>query len=188
MSVHSGASSVGSGSRRRGDRIQLLPVLALTLVWVLFWGSYSLVSIAGGVLLALALVVLFPLPRLDLRLTVRPLPFLVLISRFALDLVVASVHVAYQVAAPWVTPRGHLLTVDLRTDDDLVAFLTAEMTALVPGTVVVDVDPERHRLVVHVFDIAEADLPAQAEKVRDQERRILRALARDADQYLGGDR
>ncbi|GMA39276.1 Na+/H+ antiporter subunit E [Mobilicoccus caccae] len=166
-------------------RLQPWPVALLTLVWVLLWGSYSLVSVVGGLLLAVAVMITYPLPPLQLGLRIRPWPFVVLVSRFAFDLVTASFHVAYQAVAPWVRPRGHLLTIDLRTDDDLFGMITAEMTALVPGTVVVDLEPGERRLILHVFDEAEENLPMVADRVRAQEARVLRALARDADRILG---
>lgn len=169
------------------SRIQPWPVLLLTAVWVLLWGSYSLTSVVGGLLLAVTVLIVYPLPPLHLGLRIRPWPFVVLLARFAVDLVSASFHVALQSVAPWVRPRGHLITIDLRTDDDLFGVITAEMTALVPGTVVVDLDPGSRRMVLHVFDEAEDDLTKVAERVRTQEERVLRALARDADRILGED-
>ena len=80
---------------------------------------------------------MFPLPPLLLGITPRPWSLLVLVARFFADMVVASIQVAYQAAAPWFHPHGYLVDVALRTDDDLFAMITAEMVALVPGTVVV---------------------------------------------------
>lgn len=171
----------------RFRRLQLLPILTLTVIWVLLWGTYTPVSIAGGVLLAVAVSVLFPLPPLALGLRLRPVPFLVLCARFAYDLVRASIIVSTQSVLPWVHPRGHLVTVDLLSDDDLFAVITAEMTALVPGSVVIDLEPHRRRMTLHVFDASEDELVRVADRVRATERRVLRALARDADTILAGD-
>ncbi|MDO5627739.1 MAG: Na+/H+ antiporter subunit E [Mobilicoccus sp.] len=175
-----------ANAAQKAGRLEVLPTVALTIVWVFLWGSYTLVSIVGGLLLAVVVQLLLPLPPLDLRMRPRFVPLVVLIGRFAWDLVRASIIVASQSVAPWVHPRGHLLTIDLRTDDDLFAVITAEMTALVPGTVVVDLEPEKRRMTLHVFDADDAELIAVADRVRAQEERVLRALARDADEILGG--
>lgn len=167
-----------------GGRVKLLAGAALTLAWVLMWGTYSPMSVAGGIVLAVAVLVLFPLPHLGLGVTVRPWPLLVLIGRFLADLVTASIHVAYLAVAPWKRPHGHLVDVELRSDDELFVMLTAELTALVPGSVVIDVVPSERRLVLHILDATPEELPARAEAVRAQEARLLRAIARDADSIL----
>ncbi|WP_052466859.1 Na+/H+ antiporter subunit E [Mobilicoccus massiliensis] len=173
-----------STERPMRERVQVVPIVTLALVWVVLWGSYSLISLVGGLVLAVVLLLAFPLPPLHLGVRIRPWPLVVLVAWFAFDLVAASVRVAYESVAPWVHPHGHLVTIDLRTDDDLFAMITAEMTALVPGTVVVDLDPEHRAMILHIFNADRAQLPVIADRIRAQEGRVLRALARDADQIL----
>lgn len=170
-------------TRRR--LVRPVPLANLTLVWVMLWGTPTWASVLGGLLVAAGVLLLVPLPPLHLGVRVRPLALAVLAGRFLVDLVVASVEVAYKASAPWVHPRGRLVTIGLRSDDPLFTTLTAEMTCLVPGTMVVDLDPASRKLLLHVFDAPdEAALEAAAANVLAQEARILRALSATADADL----
>lgn len=166
-------------------RLQPLPVLALTTSWVLLWGRLSPLNVAGGLAIAVAVLLAFPLPPLALGVRVRPWPFVVLVARFLADLVVASCEVAYRCVAPWERPHGGLVRAPLRSADELFATVTAQMTMLVPGTIVIDLDRDRRELLIHVFDVRR---PGVREAVRRdvlaQEERVLRALAARADEIL----
>ncbi|GAB78894.1 multisubunit sodium/proton antiporter, MrpE subunit [Austwickia chelonae] len=161
-------------------RVQLGPLFLLALVWVLLWGRLTWATAIGGLLVGLVVVLAFPLPPLSLGLRFRPWPFLVLFLRFNVDLVVASLQVAWAAVNPWTRPDGRTVRVPLRCDDDLFVVITAEMTALVPGTIVIDALPERRELLLHVFHARdEADLDKVRARVLAQEDRVLRALAAD---------
>ncbi|GAB3623094.1 Na+/H+ antiporter subunit E [Mariniluteicoccus endophyticus] len=166
-------------------RLQPGPMFLLAVVWVLLWGRLTWATAIGGLLVGAAILVVFPLPPLSLGLRVRPWSLLVLFLRFNVDLVVASCRVAYAAVAPWSHPRGGLVPVTLRCSDDLFAVITAEMTALVPGTIVIDLDPERRHLLLHVFDLRDEDESDRVrERVLAQEQRVLKALAAHYDQLV----
>lgn len=166
-------------------RTPWLPLLWLTLVWVLLWGNVSVANVLSGLVLASLVVVAFPLPRLRAGIVLRPWPFVVLVSRFFLDLVVASVQIAAVAFRPGPPPRGMVVDMHLRGDSELLQTLTAEMTALVPGSVVIDLEADSRRLTLHVFD---ASTREQAERTRRrvlaQEARVLRALDPDPQATL----
>ncbi len=168
-------------------RLQPLPWLLLTVVWILWWSELSWGNLVAGVLVGGAILLLFPLPPLSLGVRVRPVALLVLVLRFLLDLILASLQVAYKAVVPWVRPQGRLLRIRLRSEQDLFCVITAEMTALVPGTVVVDVHPPTRELFIHVFDApTEAVLDLAAQRVLAQEERVLRALAAHYRDIMGG--
>lgn len=173
--------------RWRLPRFHPLTPILLAVVWVLLWGVLTPAAALGGVLLALLVLVVFPLPHFSLGVRIRPWPLLVLIGSFLVDLVKASVHVAASASAPWVVPQGRILLVPLRTDHDLFGVLTAELTALVPGSIVIDLDTSRREMVVHVFDESAGDDETFRRQVAAQEARVLRALARDADAILAAE-
>lgn len=162
---------------RRGSP---LSVLWLTLVWVLLWGTFDALTVVGGVLVSLAVLAFFPLPRVPVRLRVRPFATLVLTSRFLYDLVVASFHVAWLTVRPGEPVRGVVMDLQLAGDDELLQTITAEMVALVPGTVVIDLDPLQRLLTLHALQVS---TPREAQLVRRrvlaQEARVLRALHPD---------
>ena len=173
-------------ARKWRPRFHPLTPALLAVVWILLWGVLTPAAAVGGFLLGLVVVLVFPLPRLSLGVRIRPWPLLVLIGYFLVDLVKASVHVAISASTPWIRPQGRILTVPLRSDHDLFAVLTAELTALVPGSIVIDLDTSRREMVVHVFDESAGDDAAFRAQVAAQEARVLRALARDADAILAG--
>lgn len=173
-----------SGARRWTPRFHPLTPVLLAVVWVLLWGLLTPAAAVGGFLIGLIIVLIFPLPRLSLGVCIRPWPLLVLIGYFLVDLVTASVHVAVASSAPWIHPEGRIVMVPLRTDHDLFGVLTAELTALVPGSIVIDIDTSRREMAVHVFDESAGDDDTFRRRVAAQEARVLRALARDADAIL----
>ena len=173
-------------ARKWRPRFHPLTPALLAVVWILLWGVLTPAAAVGGFLLGLVVVLVFPLPRLSLGVRIRPWPLLVLIGYFLVDLVKASVHVAISASTPWIRPQGRILTVPLRSDHDLFGVLTAELTALVPGSIVSDLDTSRREMVVHVFVESAGDDAAFRAQVAAQEARVLRALAGDADAILAG--
>ncbi|WP_405039071.1 Na+/H+ antiporter subunit E [Serinicoccus sp. LYQ92] len=180
-----GRQARGSGVSSRIPRVSPWGVLWLTVVWVLLWGTLDLLNLLGGVLIALLVLVLFPLPRVELRLRVRPLGLLVLLGRFLLDLVRASVEVAWLSVRPGPVASGVVMDLELAGDDPLLQTLTAEMVSLVPGSVVIDLDSGSRVLTLHALNVSTRH---QAEKVRHkvraQEARVLRALHPDPTSLL----
>lgn len=169
---------VRRATQRARRHVQWQMVLWLTLVWWVLWGTWSLMSLVGGALISTSLLLLFPLPPLDLAIRIRPWGVVVLVARFLWDVVVASLQVAAAVLRPRPDLRNAIVKVPLHTDSDLVLVLVAELVSLVPGTVVVEVRRSTSTLYLHVLDLTS---PEQAEDVRRtvwaQEKRVLDALA-----------
>lgn len=166
-----------SGAPRR-RAVQWPAVFWLTLVWWVLWGSWTALSLVSGVLVAVAVCLVFPLPPLMVKVRIRPVAVVVLLARFLLDVVVASVQVAVTVVAPPRDLRNAIVRVPLRTDSDLVLTAVVEMVSLVPGSVVVEVHRPTHTLFLHALDVRdEADLERVRRSVLDQEDRIVRAFA-----------
>jgi multicomponent Na+:H+ antiporter subunit E len=163
-------------------RLQPFPLGWLTAVWVLLWGDLSPGNVLAGLALAAAILVALPLPRIVVGIRVRPWPFVVLVTRFLADVVVASCQVAWLTVRPRPVPPSSVVTVQLRTRDELFATLVGEMMSLVPGSLIVDLDGRTGHLSMHVLDVA---TPDQAEAFRrsvlEQEERLLRALAARPD-------
>lgn len=176
-------------TRRAGDvrparrgALQLPMLVWLTVVWTVLWRDVSLVIVVGGFVVAVVGCLVFPLPPLRLDVRVRPLPLLWLVVRFAADIVVSSVHVAWVVLRPGRPLRNAVVEVNLRTPSDVVLTLVAEMTCLIPGSLVVEARRSTHTLFLHVLDVGD---PSGAERFRqsvlDQETRLVRALGRHVE-------
>ena len=155
-----------------------LPMLAwLTIIWVALWGDVSVWTVAGGFVVATIGCLVFPLPPLRLDVRIRLLALLWLVVRFAADVVVSSVQVAWVVLRPSRPLRNAVVEVNLRTPSDFVLTVVAEMTCLIPGSLVVEARRSTHTLFLHVLDVGDR---AGAERFRAsvlaQEARVVRAL------------
>ncbi len=173
--------------RRRKVLAQWPTLLWLALVWVLLWGDFSVANLLGGLAVAFVVTLLFPLPALGIRLKVRPVSFMKLVLFFFYDLSVASAQVSWQALNFTRVPRGAVIGVKLRNPADLYLTITAELSTLVPGSLVVEAHRLTGMLYLHVLDL---DSYGGRDKVRHDvlalEERVLRALASDEDLILAG--
>lgn len=170
--------------RQRPSRYRSLQpgmVVWLTLVWVLLWGDLSVLLVLGGALVAVVVLVVFPLPPLQLQVRVRPVALLRLVVRFHRDIVAAS----WQVTRATFRRRpvtNAVIGVQLRTPSDVVLTVVGEMLSLVPGSVLVEAERSTYTLYLHVFDVDDLD---RAEAFRRtawaQEERVVRAFGKHLD-------
>lgn len=164
--------------RRRRARLQWASIATLTIVWILLWGDVSVANLLGGLVVGVLVTTLLPLPPIDFHGRLRPASIVYLLGRFLVDLVVASVHVAALALDFRHTPRGAVVGVQLRNHSDLYLTITAELSTLTPGSLVVEAHRLTGMLYLHVLDLEGA---GGAEKVRADalalEERVLRAFA-----------
>ena len=162
---------------------RLVFTAGLTVLWLMLWGSVSPLAVIGGVLVAVLAMRIFPFPSMTWDVTVRPWPFVLLTFHFFLDLLRASVQVAWLAVRPRPVPRSAIIEVQLETGSELIITQIAEMISLVPGSLLVEVDAETSRLWLHVLEGQDEAAVARAHEVAAvQETRVLRAFATDADQ------
>ncbi len=168
--------------RRRRTKLQWGAIGLLAVVWILLWGDVSVANLLGGVAVGILVTVLLPLPPIDFHGRVRPAALVYLFGRFLVDLAVASVHVAALALNFRKVPRGAVVGVQLRNHSDLYLTITAELSTLTPGSLVVEAHRLTGMLYLHVLDI---DAYGGADKVRSDtlalEERVLRAFASDAE-------
>ena len=159
---------------------QLPLLLWLVAVWMLLWGTFSLANALNGLILAILVTRLFPLPPVPHVGRLHPWGATVLLVRFLADLVPATIQVAAYALRPGPPVRSAVIAVQMRSPDDLPLTLTAEMVSLTPGSAIIEMDREARTLYVHVLGL---DDPAGADAVRADiralEDRVLRAVARN---------
>ncbi len=172
-------------ARLLGRQLSWGSILWLTAVWVVLWRSPTVITVLGGAAVAVLVLLAFPLPRVRVRLRLHPWAAVVLVLRFLWDLTVASIHVAWLAVAHGPTTRGVVLDVQLVAKEELLQTITAELVALVPGTVVIDLDPRERLLTLHALEV-ENDKDAQRVRrnVRAQEARVVRAFHPDPEAVL----
>lgn len=125
----------------------------LTTVWVLLWGSVTAANVLGGLAVALLITVLLPLPSVPVqgRLNVLALPRLVI--KVAYYLVLSSIQMAWLALRPGPPPLAAVLRAHLNLKSDLTLALAVNIINLIPGSIVIEIDPERRLIYVHVLDV-----------------------------------
>lgn len=163
-------------ARRRWRAIQPAAVVWLTLVWMALWGDVSVANALSGALLGALVCMVFPLPRVRGQVRPRLHLLLRLLVHFTVDVVRASVQVIRVILVPG-DLRNSVVQVDLRSGSDLVLTIVAEMTSLVPGSLVVEVRRSSHTLFLHVLDTPDdAAVRRMQDRTLALEHRVVTAL------------
>ncbi|HHT13188.1 MAG TPA: Na+/H+ antiporter subunit E [Propionibacterium sp.] len=158
-------------------RIRPLSTISMAVVWVLLWGTFSPMSIVGGLLVGYLITVTLPLPPIFWKGRVRPWGVVRLISHLIYDLLISSVRVFLLAFHRKVDLKAGIIRIDLITDNDLYQVQVAEMISLVPGTVVVEVVRHPRRLYLHAIDLHGDDPIGRVQKMAvDVESRVVRAF------------
>jgi multicomponent Na+:H+ antiporter subunit E len=160
-----------------------LPLVAwLVVVWMLLWGTWSWANLLSGLLVALTVLTLLPLPHVVGGTRVRPVPLLVFLGHFVADLVTSGAEVAWQAVRPGGVHRTAIVQVQLRADSDLLLTMVAEATSLVPGSLVLDLDREQRVMTLHLLPVRDReDVERKKAHVLVVERRLVRAFGSAAD-------
>ncbi|MGH3973604.1 MAG: Na+/H+ antiporter subunit E [Pseudonocardiaceae bacterium] len=163
-------------------RTRLPQLVWLTVVWVLLWGTFSVKSMVGGVLVAVLVIVVLPLPLVGERLPVRPVRLLRLVGYLAYDLVVSSIKVSWETLRYGPRTTAGIVAVPLQTGSALVAAAVADAVSLAPGTFVLQI--ERRRGICYVYALGIRS-PDDAKRVRQEvlalQRRVIHALGSRAE-------
>lgn len=97
---------------------------------------------------------------------------------FLRDLTVSSVAVARAVLAPRITVRPRFVTVPIAARSDAGVTLVANYITLTPGTLTVDVSPDRGTLLVHDLLAGDSGDATRAGIRQGIEPRVLRVTGR----------
>ena len=153
-------------------------ILASVLLWCLLWGSVSPLTLVGGLLIAVLVHVVFPLPPVGRELTFRPIHGLVFLAVFVKDLVVSSAQVSWFALRPSGSPGSGVIAVQMRSRSDLFLTFTGILATLIPGSVVVEAQRSSVTLFFHVIGAINEDrADAMRASILAQEARLLRAFA-----------
>ncbi len=149
----------------------------LTLLWVAVFGSLDPIIIVSGIVLALAIQKLFPLPAQKGLWRFRPWYALILLLRFIWDMSKAAVQVSAVVL--WRSEHDDgLVRCDLRTDNPVYMTIVAAMTSMIPGTIVVEASRKDKALYLHCLDLEhQGGVEGIKQATWAQEARVLRAFA-----------
>ena len=171
---------LGSDSREVAVRVWTLAWL--TAVWVLLWGTLSWANVIAGLVLAIAIVTLLPLPRVPVEGRIHPLTVAGLLGRLVVEFFTSSAQVAWMAIRPGRPPMGAVMRVRVAIKSEMVLTLAVDYLNLVPGTMVLEIDHRRRLLYVHVFDVrTEKQVKAFHRQIARVERGFIRAFERESE-------
>lgn len=149
-------------------------VIWLTVVWVLLWGTFTPLTVVGGVVVAvLVLAVARQGPSTD-RLPVRPLRLLGLVGYLVHDLLASGVEVSWQVLRYGPRARGAIISVPLLTSSERVVTLMASALSLAPGAMALEIDHDAGVWYVYALGPrGAADVERTWLRTMDMQRRVL---------------
>lgn len=170
------------GTMGRRLLLQLPLLIWLVVFWVFLWDSISPLTIVGGLLVGIFVTRALYLPPAELGGRVNIVWLAIFAVQFAFAVVLASLQVAWMTIRPRGAPTSSVVAVPLRSRSDLIMTLVAQVTTLIPGSVVVEANRTESVLYLHVLDARneKAIDKARAEVQRNEER-LVHALGSPAD-------
>ncbi|THA29490.1 Na+/H+ antiporter subunit E [Streptomyces sp. A1277] len=164
--------SAAFGRRRVLD----LPLVAwLTVIWVLLWSSPNWANLLTGAVVAVAVCLAFPLPKVDLGLRLHPWGILRLSGYLLYDMYTSGVKVTRQIHGRH-PRRAAVIAVPLRCRSDLMLTAVAVAVSNVPDGSVVEVRRATATVFVHILDGRPTELAAARRSVWRMEELIVRAF------------
>lgn len=123
----------------------------LALVWAAMTGAMTLANLTAGFVLGfITLYLLKPMlgPQPYYSKFPRTLAFL---AYFLKEMIKSSLRVAWDVITPTHYNRPGIIAIPLRAQTDLEITLLANLISLTPGTLSLDVSPDRKILYIHAM-------------------------------------
>jgi multicomponent Na+:H+ antiporter subunit E len=166
----------------RSALLRLSVLSGLVLVWMLLWGDASAANLIGGLVAALVITLLLPLPRVPVQGKVHPLSLLRLLAQVAYWLVSSSIQIAWLAVKPGPPPLNAVLRAHFALKSDLVLTMAVNIINLTPGTIALEIDQARRLVYVHVINVgSDRTLNRFYTQMATLERLLVAALEREAD-------
>lgn len=158
------------------QRFSLALLIWLFVVWVLLWGKLSPVVVLFGVLVAVATLLLFPLPTRS-GVFARPLQLLVLAGFTVWDLLTSAVATSWEVLRYGPKMSAAVFAVPILAEADHVVVVSANLVSLTPDTFVLQIDRRSGIFYVYLLGArSDRDVARAYHQVIDLQVRVLKAL------------
>jgi multicomponent Na+:H+ antiporter subunit E len=126
--------------------------ILLAFVWAALWAAFTLPSLVSGFVLGYgALWLAQPLFGERSPYFVRVYRIIRLALFFLWELVVSSVRVAWDIVTPSHYSNPAIVEMPLDVESDIEILLVTTLISLTPGTLSLDVTPDRRTLIVHAM-------------------------------------
>jgi multicomponent Na+:H+ antiporter subunit E len=165
--------------------VRLAGAAVLVVVWVALWGTPTVGNALSGILVVVAVQLLFPggpgrLPD-EHEGSFHPLAALHYAAFFAWALVVATWDVALTVIGPRSKAAEAVVAVPLRSRSPVIATMVANSITLTPGTMTIEVDQDEEQVVLFVHVLGFSDADSVRRDGHDFERLAVRAFGSPRD-------
>ncbi len=152
----------------------ILGNIFLPLVWMALTGAFTFANFALGFAISTLALWLISSPA-DVTLIVyltRLLRFIGFFFFFIRELLLANLRVAYEVLTPGFQMRSAIIAIPLDAESDLEITVLANLITLTPGTLSLDVSPDRKTLYIHAMHVKDVEQFRKDIKQR-MERRVM---------------
>ncbi len=139
--------------------------LVLAAAWAIFFGGFTWLTLISGFVVGYAVLwLLQPLMGANSSYFLRVWYWLKLIVLFHYELVVSSIEVFWDVITPTHRSRPAIIDMPLDVKTDAGILLVTNLISLTPGTLSIDVSPDRKTLKVHAMFADDPDAVCHALK------------------------
>jgi len=170
-------SSMRDGLRALWTPRRLLTIALLVAAWCALWGAVSVANIVSGTLVAVAATLFSGFDR-HAR-SVHFVPLLYFAWLVAVDLVVSTAQVAWEILTPTDYTDEAIIAVDTDVGSRSHFLLLVVAITVTPGTAVIDSDADTGRLYLHLLHAEKA--PEIVQHVRHLAELACRALPVDEE-------
>lgn len=143
----------------------------LPLVWMALTGAFTFANfVVGFAISTLALwLISSPTEVTFIVFIIRFFRFVGFFFFFLWELLIANLRVAYEVLTPRYQMRAAIIAIPLDAESDLEITVLANLITLTPGTLSLDVSPDRKTLYIHAMHVRDVekfrnDIKARLEK------------------------
>lgn len=146
----------------------------LVLVWLLLWGTLDVSTAVFGVVVALLVLVAFPLPVHRWNIFGHPVRLLVLGAYVALDVVLSALRLVRDSVVKPGDARAAIVAVPVLSDADHVIASAANVVSLAPGNFVLQIDRPNGIWYVYALGVrTRADAHKVYDDVLDLQARVV---------------
>ena len=150
-------------------------IMWLVVVWGALWGDWSVGNLVFGLILAVIVTRALTLPPIKLSGRFNVFHFAIFVITFIWQVSKASFHVFKLALVQGPRVQNAIVGVKLRQNNDLLMTAVGHTMALIPGSLVIEVDRGSGILYFHVLDVSNEE---QAEIFRRSALRIEAAWIR----------
>ena len=126
--------------------------LLFAAVWAIFFGGFTWLTVLSGFVLGYGILwLLQPLTGVQSPYFKRVWYWLKLLIMFHYELLVSSIQVIWDIVTPTLHARPAIIDMPLDVKSDTGILLVTNLISLTPGTLSIDVSPDRKTLKIHAM-------------------------------------